>query len=162
MSVIAYIGLGSNMGDRTATCRRALELLAPSCRVTKVSSFYCTEPVGFEGQEDFVNAVAEIETDLSPDELLNLCQRVEDELGRTRTVRWGPRTIDLDILLYGDHVIDKSDLVVPHPLLALRRFVLAPLCEVAPQARHPILDRTAAELLLELRDEHRVSKCGAA
>ncbi len=162
MSTIAYIGLGSNMGDRTAMCRRALELLARSCRLTRASSFYCTEPVGNEGQEDFVNAVAEIETDLTPDELLNLCRRIEEELGRKRTVRWGPRTIDLDILLYGDRVIDKADLVVPHPLLAMRRFVLAPLCEIAPQVAHPVLGKTAAHLLRELKDVHRVVKCGAA
>lgn len=162
MSVIAYIGLGSNLGDRIATCRRALVLLGRSCHVTRVSGFYCTEPVGCEAQEDFVNAAAEIETDLSAEELLSACFAIENELGRRRDVRWGPRTIDLDILLYGSDVVDAPALAIPHPLMHLRGFVLAPLNEIAPQAVHPVLGKTVAALLQELRDPHRVLKCGAA
>jgi 2-amino-4-hydroxy-6-hydroxymethyldihydropteridine diphosphokinase len=159
MSVIAYIGIGSNLGDKIATCRRALELLARAGMVTKVSSFYCTEPVGYENQEEFVNAVVELETGLSPLALLAACHVIEDELGRGRLIRWGPRTIDLDILLCGDQVIKTDELTVPHPLMAARGFVLVPLAEIAPQVVHPVLHKTAAELLRDLRDTHRVARC---
>ncbi len=162
MPVTVYIGLGSNMGDRIAACRRALELLGRTGRVVASSSFYCTEPVGYENQEDFVNAVAEIETDLTPEDLLTACRSIEDELGRRRLTRWGPRTIDLDILFYGSAVVKTPDLVIPHPQLPLRRFVLVPLCEIAPHVVHPVLDKTAAQLLHELKDTHRVAKCGRA
>lgn len=132
MAVTVYIGLGSNTGDKMATCRGALELLGKAGRVTRVSSFYCTEPVGYPDQESFVNAVAEIETGLSPLALLATCHVIEDELGRRRLLRWGPRTLDLDILLYGDQVVNNTELMIPHPLMAARRFVLVPLCEIAP------------------------------
>lgn len=160
MLTTAYIGLGSNIGDKRGTCLQALELLCKAGRVTKVSSFYCTEPVGRRDQEDFVNAVAELETGLSPEQLLAACRAIEDELGRRRTVHWGPRTIDLDILLYGDQVVESSGLTIPHPFLTSRGFVLIPLCEIAPQAVHPILHKTAARLLQELKDPHRVVVCG--
>ncbi len=159
MSITAYIGLGSNMGDKKGMCRKALELLGRAGRVAKVSSFYCTEPVGYQEQEDFVNAVAELETEVSPGELLAECLRIEEALGRSRELRWGPRTIDLDILLYGDRVVNEPALTIPHPLLAVRRFVLTPLCEIAPQAVHPVLKKTAARLLHELKETHRVAKC---
>jgi len=160
MAVTVYIGLGSNTGDKMATCRRALELLGKAGRVTRVSSFYCTEPVGYPDQESFVNAVAEIETGLSPLALLATCHVIEDELGRRRLLRWGPRTLDLDILLYGDRVVNNPELTIPHPLMAARRFVLVPLCEIAPEAMHPALNKTIAQLLDELRDIHRVVRCG--
>ena len=159
MAVTVYIGLGSNTGDKMATCRRALELLGKAGRVTRVSSFYCTEPVGYPDQESFVNAVAEIETGLSPLALLATCHVIEDELGRRRLLRWGPRTLDLDILLYGDQVVNNTELMIPHPLMAARRFVLVPLCEIAPEAMHPALKKTIAQLLDELRDIHRVVRC---
>ncbi len=161
MKVTAYIGLGSNIGDREASIRRAVELLAEAGRVTAVSSLYVTEPVGYREQEDFVNAVAEIETTLSPDALLAVCRSIEARLGRMRTVRWGPRTVDCDILLYGDAVVNTPSLVVPHPRMAVRRFVLAPLVEIAPAVRHPLLDRTAEELLGDLKDGHSVVRGGA-
>ena len=160
MAVTVYIGLGSNTGDKMATCHRALELLGKEGRVTRVSSFYCTEPVGFPDQESFVNAVAEIETGLSPLALLATCHVIEDELGRRRLLRWGPRTLDLDILLYGDQVVNNTELMIPHPLMAARRFVLVPLCEIAPEARHPALNKTISQLLDELQDTHRVVRCG--
>jgi len=160
MPVTAYIGLGSNMGDKKGTCLKALDLLGRAGRVKKVSSFYCTEPVGYREQEDFVNAVAELETDTSPEALLAECHSIEDALGRSRELRWGPRTIDLDILLYGDRVISEPTIIIPHPRLAIRRFVLVPLCEIAPQAVHPVFKKTVGHLLHELKDPHKVARCG--
>jgi 2-amino-4-hydroxy-6-hydroxymethyldihydropteridine diphosphokinase len=147
------------VGDRKDHCRKAIELLAETGRVIRVSSLYYTEPVGYKEQEDFINAVVAVETDCSPAELLSRCRSIEDRLGRTRTVRWGPRTIDLDILLYGDLVMNEPDLVIPHPLMATRKFVLAPLAEIVPAAFHPVLNKTAAQLLQELRNSHTVIQC---
>ncbi len=159
MSAIAYIGLGSNIGDKLGTCRRAIELLGKAGRLIKLSSFYCTEPIGYTNQEDFVNAVVKIETQLSPAALLLRCHVIENELGRTRLVRWGPRTIDLDILLYGNKVISDVELTIPHPMMAKRAFVLVPLSEIAPELVHPVLNTTVSQLLHELRDDHRIALC---
>lgn len=159
VTTIAYIGLGSNLGDKEANCRKAIALLAKSSRVVRASSLYCTEPMGYREQDDFVNAVVELETGLSPEALLQQCRAIEEELGRVRTVRWGPRTIDVDILLYGTTTIETPELTIPHPLLHTRRFVLVPLCEIAPQAFHPKLQENAADLLLALRDDQRVQRC---
>lgn len=156
---IAYIGLGSNLGDKKANCRKAIEILAESCRVVRTSALYCTEPIGNTDQDDFVNAVVEIETGLSPEALLDQCRSIEEELGRVRTVRWGPRTIDVDILLVGSVMIETPELTIPHPLLHTRRFVLVPLCEIAPQAFHPKLQKTANDLLRALPDDQRVLRC---
>ncbi len=159
MPAIAYIGIGSNVGDRKAVCWKAIELLAEAGKVTKISSLYYTEPVGYVEQQDFINAVVSIETELSARELLEACHAIEDKLGRKRTLRWGPRTIDLDILLYGDLIMNDPDLVLPHPSMAARKFVLAPLAEIAPEAVHPVLHKTVAELLRLLKDTHTVMKC---
>ncbi len=159
MPTIAYIGIGSNVGDRKANCLKAIELLAEAGRIVSVSSLYCTEPVGYKEQEDFINAVVSLETHLSARELLDACHAIEDRLGRTRTLRWGPRTIDLDILLYGDLMMSQPDVVIPHPLMAARKFVLAPLAEIAPEVVHPVLRKTAAQLLHELKDAETVMKC---
>jgi 2-amino-4-hydroxy-6-hydroxymethyldihydropteridine diphosphokinase len=159
MSVIAYIGIGSNVGDRETNCRRAIELLAEAGRVAGVSSLYRTEPVGYHEQEDFINAVAAVETDRTPDDLLKVCHAIEDRLGRKRGLRWGPRTADLDILLYGSQVVIQPGLSIPHPRMAMRKFVLVPLAEIAPDAVNPQLHRTAAQLLDELHDRHLVMKC---
>jgi len=155
--MIGYIGLGSNLGDREGNLRDALELMnaEPSITVRRVSSFIDTPPVGGPPQGDYLNAVAEVETALEPRELLDALQRIERSLGRVRTVRWGPRTIDLDIVLLGDAVVDEPGLEIPHPRMHEREFVLRPLCELAPGALHPRLRKTAAELLAALDSRKR-------
>jgi len=152
---IAYIGLGSNLGDREATLRGALRQIDSrrDSVVTRVSAFHETEPVGGPPQGAFINAAAELATPLPPEGLLAVLHEVEDEFGRERTVRWGPRTLDLDLLLYGNCVIDTPELQVPHPRMHERRFVLQPLCELCPERRHPRLGKTMQQLLSELTDE---------
>jgi len=144
----AYIGLGSNLGDREAALRSALELLGDD--VVAVSSFRETDPIGYLDQPRFLNAAAAVETALEPRAVLDRLLEVERELGRTRDgARFGPRTIDLDLLLYGDRVIDEPGLVVPHPRLADRRFVLEPLAELDPDLVVPGLGRVS-DLLARL------------
>ena len=136
---IVYLGLGSNLGDKKANLERAINALADhsQVRVLKVSSFYETAPVGYEAQPDFINAVAEVETTLKPEELLDLALNIEISMGRERTIRWGPRVIDIDILLYDDRCIDEDRLSVPHPRMFERKFVMEPLAEVAPDLKLP-------------------------
>ncbi len=146
---VAYIGLGSNLGDREDNLRAALERLAEFGRV-RVSSLRETEPVGVTDQPRFLNAAAELVTELSPQDLLARLLEIERELGRDRARerRWGPRTIDLDLLLYGDQVLDEPGLTVPHPRLDERRFVLEPLHELAPELSLPD-GRRVVDLLQE-------------
>lgn len=154
----AYIGIGSNVGDKAGNCRLAIEALkqAPGVLRVRGSSLYRTDPVGYTQQEEFVNCAAEIETGLSPQELLVLCKGIEQRLGRVRTFHWGPRVIDLDILLYEQAVIDDGDLQIPHPAMSSRRFVLAPLAELAPEMFHPVYGKTAAQMLNECDDNSGV------
>jgi len=148
--VRAYVGLGANLGDREATIRRALELLAaqPDVEVVAVSTLRETDPVGFEEQPRFLNGAAALETELGPRALLDRLLLAERELGRVRGdgPRFGPRTIDLDLLLYGDEVVDEPGLTVPHPRLAERRFALEPLHELDPELTLPD-GRTVQDLL---------------
>jgi 2-amino-4-hydroxy-6-hydroxymethyldihydropteridine diphosphokinase len=158
---VAYIALGSNLGDRAQTLSFAIDRLGRLGTVTATSSFYETEPVGFQDQPPFMNAVVAVETDLEPFDLLRGMLAVEREFGRDRnhSVLNGPRTLDLDLLVMGDCVVTGAELTLPHPALPRRRFVLAPLAEVAPSLRHPLLKNTMAELLKGLPDEgeNRVS-----
>jgi len=143
-----YLSLGSNLGDREQGLQAAIRLLeSPDLPVLRVSSIYETEPQDFGGQPWFLNLVVEAETSLLPRQLLARVRKIERELGRRRLVVKGPRTIDIDILLYGNFVIETAELTVPHPRMPDRRFVLEPMCELAPELRHPVLRRTIRELL---------------
>lgn len=148
----AYIALGSNLGDREGTLRSAIVALRQLGSVEATSSSYETAPVGLVEQPDFLNAVVALRTTLSPQELMAALLRIEQQHGRDRgaSVPKGPRTLDLDMLSYGDAVMETPMLTLPHPSLAERRFVLAPLAELAPQWRHPVTGKTAAILLAEL------------
>lgn len=151
MSKIVYLSLGSNVGDRTRNLRAAIdELTLAGVAVRRVSSTYETAPLDLTDQPMFLNLVVEAETALMPRQLLARTARIERSLGRKRTVAKGPRTIDIDILLYGSSVINTIDLTVPHPRLAARRFVLEPLAEIAPDLRHPVTRRTAREMLADV------------
>ncbi len=154
MAEIVYLGLGSNLGDREARLRSALlKLQSPELRLRRVSGLYETEPIGYLDQAWFLNLVAEFETSLTPHQLLERTQGVERDLGRERIIANGPRTVDVDVLFYGDLVLSHAELVVPHPRYHERRFVLAPLAELNPLLRDPVSGRTAAELLQSLRGQ---------
>lgn len=152
----AYLGLGSNLGDKQDYLRQALGLLESECRVLSVSSFYSTEPVGYRDQDWFLNCAARVETKLDPQALLGLIRRIEVQLGRRPTVPNGPRTIDIDILLFDALVIDTGGLTIPHPRMHERLFVLVPLSEIAPDAVHPVLGETIRELRRTAPLTHRV------
>ena len=145
---IAYLSLGSNVGDRERLLQDAVRLLhTPDLRVVRISPVYQTEPQDVRAQPWFLNLVVEAETDLFPRQLLARVQQIERQLGRKRLAAKGPRTIDIDILLYGELVFNTAGLVVPHPRMTERRFVLQPLADLVPELRHPVLRRTVKELL---------------
>jgi len=146
----AYLSLGSNLEDRAANLRAAVAELEAAGRLLAVSALYETQPVDIPDQPWFLNCVAAVETDMTPRELLNLALRVEAEMGRLRMREKGPRKIDIDVVLFGDRIVDEPGLKIPHPAMHQRRFVLEPLVEIAPEARHPELGKTAQEMLAAL------------
>lgn len=153
---VAYIGLGSNVGERDEYIEQACFLLTKmsGIKVTKRSSNIETEAEGVEDQPAFMNAVAEIETSLSPQKLLEALQETEQTLGRERGAEWGPRTIDMDILLYDDMIVSEEKLQIPHPLMHERKFVLKPMSELAPELLHPTLEKTMSELYEDLKADN--------
>jgi 2-amino-4-hydroxy-6-hydroxymethyldihydropteridine diphosphokinase len=157
-----FIGFGSNMGDPVARVREALGRLlsGPDLEKVGLSSLYRTQPVGVEDQAWFVNGVAWLRSALGARALMERLLRVEKDMGRVRTIPSGPRVIDLDLLMYGDMIVDEVDLRVPHPRLHTRRFVLAPLCEIAPHAIHPVFGRSIRSLLGDLEDPKEVETMG--
>lgn len=158
-----FLGLGSNLGPRERTLDQGLEGMARRGFSTRRrSSTYLSEPVGGPPQGWYVNLVVEGESDLDPQGLLAACQETERDFGRERRERWGPRTLDVDLLLYGDETREAPDLLLPHPRLHERLFVLAPLAEIAPEARHPRLGLTARELYARCADRSQVLRLGRA
>jgi len=159
MTKTVYLGLGSNLGDRAENLAKAIAgLAAAGVHAVRRSSLYATEPVGAGPQHWFLNCVVEASTELMPRQLLRATQQVERGLGRRRGLRNAPRTVDIDILLFGANAVSLPDLDIPHPRIAERRFVLVPLREIAPALRHPTLRRTIAELLAETRDRSEVRR----
>jgi 2-amino-4-hydroxy-6-hydroxymethyldihydropteridine diphosphokinase len=156
--VTAYLGLGSNLGDREGNIAKAINLLSQKVRVERVSSLYETDPVGYKEQPLFLNAVCCISTELSPQRLLALVKGIENLLGRVSSFPNAPRIIDVDILFYGDQVIETPELTIPHPHLPERAFVLVPLAEIAPGLMHPQKGRSAAGLLEEVKERGGVRK----
>lgn len=158
----AYIGIGSNLGDREATIRKAVDQLAemPQSSLVRLSSLYDSDPVGLLDQPPFLNTVALLETDLTPQQLLWNLNLVEHRLGRVRTRHWGPRTIDLDILFYSNLVLDEPDLVIPHPEVENRAFVLIPLNEIDPFLPHPRTGLVVSEMLKSLKSYPAVRRRG--
>lgn len=158
--VAVHLGAGSNIGDKAGNLREAVRRLREAGEVVAVSHFYKTAPVGFADQDWFLNAALCLKTALSPKDLLDFVLAIERDLGRVRTFRNGPRTIDLDILLWGEAAIDVPGLVIPHPRLQERLFVLAPLREIAPDARHPLSGATVEELYRQVNDSGGVERVG--
>jgi 2-amino-4-hydroxy-6-hydroxymethyldihydropteridine diphosphokinase len=158
MNQVAYLSLGSNIGDREGNLREAIMRLGTLGRILSVSSFYETEPVEFTDQPWFLNCAVALETALPPRQLMETALQVEREMGRERMQKKGPRIIDIDILLFGDLEIETRELTIPHPAMHLRRFVLEPLAEIALELRHPVLKKTIRELLEELPPGQEVKK----
>ncbi len=152
--MIVFLGLGSNIENREEHLKKALTAIGKLDRNTilKVSSIYETEPWGNKNQAMFLNQVVAVETKLGPQEFLNACKKIEKTLGRTEKEHWGPRAIDIDILLYGDKIINEDTIRVPHPMIYKRRFVLIPLAEIAPMISIPGLGKTVREALSECSD----------
>jgi 2-amino-4-hydroxy-6-hydroxymethyldihydropteridine diphosphokinase len=148
-TTIAYIGVGSNLGDKIENCRYAIEAMGhvPECQATGCSSLFKTEPEGVIGQDWYINGVSQLTTALGPSQLIEALLSIEHAMGRRRSRRWEPRIIDLDILLFGQEIVRSRELTIPHPLLHKRRFVLEPLAQLAPEFVHPVLKVTIRSLL---------------
>ena len=151
----AYIGVGSNLGDKLNNCLGAIDRMKeiPGSKVSAQSDFYRTSPVGVTGQDWYVNGVAALSTDITAQHLLRCLLAIEADMGRERRRKWDARIIDLDILLFGNDILDAENLRLPHPMMHLRRFVLVPLVSLAPHVVHPVLGKTLIELLNSLSDE---------
>lgn len=160
IGTIIFLGIGTNQGDRLENMETAIALISASVgEILAVSGVYETEPWGFENNSKFLNSVVKVITRLSPLALLKKLQEIEEKLGRTRSLsRYSSRTIDIDILLYGNRIIRKKMLKVPHPLIPERRFVLVPLCDIEPEGVHPVLGKTFSDLLTECVDSGSVRK----
>ena len=158
MKNITYISIGSNQGDKYKNCILAVENICSSekNRMLKQSSLYLTEPWGYRDQDDFINLVIKIQTSFSPLDLLLFLQGVERKLKKKKNGKWGPRTIDLDILLYNNQTLETTQLTIPHALLHRRGFVLHPLNEIAPHLLHPVFNQTVSQILDRLSDDKRV------
>ncbi len=151
-STIAYIGIGSNLGDKLFNCRYSIDKInqLPGCHVSAVSAIFKTEPVGVTGQPWYANCVVELSTTQLPSQLLKGLLSIESDMGRIRKKRWEARIIDLDILLFGQEIIESNNLMIPHPFLHKRQFVLEPLDQLAPDLMHPVLKSTINQLLNKL------------
>ena len=154
----AYLSLGSNIGEREAQLQQAVGRIGRHGQIRSVSSFYETEPVEFTEQAWFLNCAVALETDAPPEQFMKSLLQIEQEMGRKRTRDKGPRTIDIDILLFGDQVISTPSVTVPHPAMANRRFVLEPLAEIAPDVWHPVLKKNVRELLENLPPGQKVRR----
>ena len=158
MSNLVYLSLGSNVGDRAANLHSAIDRICAFGKVVAVSSFYETEPVEFTAQAWFLNCAVALDTETTPRQLLDAILEIEQQMGRRRTQKKGPRILDIDILLFGNLVLDDSGLTIPHPAMHERRFVLEPLAEIAPNAQHPVLKRTIRQLRDALQPGQAVRK----
>ena len=150
-----FIGIGSNVGDPLNNCLKAISMIRQimGCHVIRISSLYRTEPVGYRDQDWFVNCVILLQTELAPKELFNHLQNIEKIMGREKDIKWGPRSIDLDIILCEDLILEDEGLTIPHPFMHERRFVLIPMNEIAPDVIHPVLNKSVEELLNDLPED---------
>lgn len=154
--VKAYLGLGSNLGNKSANLKKAISYLKKYIKVTKMSAFYKTEPVGYKNQDWFLNCAVEAETGIKPLDLLKLLKSIEKKLKRAKTIKYGPRTIDIDILFYGNNIMKTKKLVIPHPRMHKRLFVLEPLSSIKPGLVHPKIKKTIIQLKNTLKNKKGV------
>ncbi len=158
--VEAYLSLGSNLGDRLGFLKRAISLISelPGAKVRSVSAIYETEPVGYVDQPEFLNLIVCILTSTEPLDFLRMMKEIEMKIGRVHRDRWHEREIDIDIIFYGDKILDSKDLIIPHPRMHLRKFVLQPLNEIAPNFVHPVNEKEVNQLLADCLDNSRVNR----